>query len=693
MSKKFYFIFSISVFAILFSFIGCTDLLNPKTQTDINLNIDLSKIIKSARSSEDTQSSISLGENPVIKVAIYDAKNFDATSNSTENLTMITQAQASISEDGVASVKLNDIPVGIDAIVFAELSFSNGTSTEVVYAGNSDVFKVKPTDNKVSLVLMKVVVDDEPPTDINPPVDTDPPVPPVDDIPSEDDDKEDVLKEQVASVVISPASGDVDFGSIVTLSCVTENSSIFYKVGETSEYQKYTEDTKIEITTETVIFAYAICEGMLDSEITQASYKLYQYTLNFDTNGGTSVESNEIYFDGATINLERFSTTKENMEFDGWFTSPDFSVSSITSITFSQNFEGLNKEENSITLYAKWRDKNKVASVVISPTSGDVSLGTIVTLSCSTENSSIFYKVGETSDYQEYTEDTKIEITTETTIFAYAICEGMLDSEITQASYKLYQYTLNFDTNGGTSVESNEIYFDGATINLERFSTTKENMEFDGWFTSPDFSVSSITSITFSQNFEGLNKEENSITLYAKWRDKNKVASVVISPTSGDVSLGTIVTLSCSTENSSIFYKVGETSDYQEYTEDTKIEITTETTIFAYAICEGMLDSEITQATYTVPKSNITVTFPSYTEVEGLTINVTENSSTCSADIPAGYEFVAWYVDGEIFDIPSDNNILNYEDFNDGSHTIMLVVKYTDGNLYSVEAILKINEE
>ena len=528
MSKKFYFIFSILVFAILFSFIGCTDLLNPKTQTDINLNIDLSKIIKSARNTGDTQSSISLGENPVIKVAIYDAKNFDATSNSTENLTMITQAQASISEDGVARVKLNDIPVGIDAIVFAELSFSNGTSTEVVYAGNSDVFKVKPTDNKVSLVLMKVVVDDEPPTDINPPVDTDPPVPPVDDIPSEDDDKEDVLKEQVASVVISP-------------------------------------------------------------------------------------------------------------------------------------------------------------------TSGDVSLGIIVTLSCSTENSSIFYKVGETSDYQEYTKDTKIEITTETTIFAYATCEGMFDSEITQASYKLYQYTLNFDTNGGTAVESDEIYFDGATINLERFSTTKENMEFDGWYTREDFSGSSITSITFSQNFEGLNKEENSITLYAKWRDKSKVASVVISPTSGDVSLGTIVTLSCSTENSSIFYKVGETSNYQEYTKDTKIEITTETTIFAYAICEGMLDSEITQATYTVPKSNITVTFPSYTEVEDLTIEFKETDAICFAIIPNGYEFVAWYVNGEKIE-SSSNNGLNYANFDGGIYTIMLVVKDSDGNLYSVEVILKINE-
>lgn len=169
MSKKVFNVFSILCFALVLCFIGCTELINPKTETDINLNIDLSKIIKSARSSEDTQSSISLGENPVIKVAIYDAKNFDATSNSTENLTMITQAQASISEDGVARVKLNDIPIGIDAIVFAELSFSNGNSTEVMYAGNSEVFRVKPTDNKISLVLMKVCNSESYPDDTNTP--------------------------------------------------------------------------------------------------------------------------------------------------------------------------------------------------------------------------------------------------------------------------------------------------------------------------------------------------------------------------------------------------------------------------------------------------------------------------------------------------------------------------------------------
>ena len=169
MSKKFSFIFSLLVFAILFSFIGCTDLLAPKAQTDINLKIDLSKIIKSTRNEGGSQGASSLGDNPTIKVAIYDAKDYDKATNSTENLTLITQAQASIGGDGIARVKLSDIPVGIDAIVFAELSFTDEHSTQVVYAGNSGVFKVKASDNKVSLVLMKVGNSEIYPDDTNTP--------------------------------------------------------------------------------------------------------------------------------------------------------------------------------------------------------------------------------------------------------------------------------------------------------------------------------------------------------------------------------------------------------------------------------------------------------------------------------------------------------------------------------------------
>lgn len=169
MSKKNFNVFFVVLFLSSFCFIGCTDLLAPKAQTDINLNIDLSKIIKSSRNEGGSQGASSLGDNPTIKVAIYDAKDYDKATNSTENLTLITQAQASVGGDGIARVKLSDIPVGIDAIVFAELSFTDENSTQVVYAGNSGVFKVKASDNKVSLVLKKVANSETSPDNTNTP--------------------------------------------------------------------------------------------------------------------------------------------------------------------------------------------------------------------------------------------------------------------------------------------------------------------------------------------------------------------------------------------------------------------------------------------------------------------------------------------------------------------------------------------
>ena len=37
----------------LFSFIGCSDFINLKTKTDININLDLSKLIKTSRNEDE----------------------------------------------------------------------------------------------------------------------------------------------------------------------------------------------------------------------------------------------------------------------------------------------------------------------------------------------------------------------------------------------------------------------------------------------------------------------------------------------------------------------------------------------------------------------------------------------------------------------------------------------------------------
>ena len=52
MIKKISLLFFILIVSF-FSFIGCSDFINLKTKTDININLDLSKLIKTSRNNED----------------------------------------------------------------------------------------------------------------------------------------------------------------------------------------------------------------------------------------------------------------------------------------------------------------------------------------------------------------------------------------------------------------------------------------------------------------------------------------------------------------------------------------------------------------------------------------------------------------------------------------------------------------
>lgn len=52
MIKKISLLFFILIVSF-FSFIGCSDFINLKTKTDININLDLSKLVKTSRNNED----------------------------------------------------------------------------------------------------------------------------------------------------------------------------------------------------------------------------------------------------------------------------------------------------------------------------------------------------------------------------------------------------------------------------------------------------------------------------------------------------------------------------------------------------------------------------------------------------------------------------------------------------------------
>ena len=158
MQKKVTLFFSILLLSI-FCFTGCTQFLNSKIHTEIKINLDLSKIVKSRESRTINEN---LPSDLLLKVSLYNAEKFNGKIENRDKLELITDSKVEVI-NGTANIKLQNIPVGINAIIFADLyektDSENGSSEELIYAGNSSVFNVKQDNNKINIVLKKVAGD------------------------------------------------------------------------------------------------------------------------------------------------------------------------------------------------------------------------------------------------------------------------------------------------------------------------------------------------------------------------------------------------------------------------------------------------------------------------------------------------------------------------------------------------------
>lgn len=541
--------------------------------TDISIGVDLSELNLNYTSLDN------LENNSKFKVSLYEVEKpeqvpVDYKSVDKSLYKMLASSYSSINDTKQASVVLNDIPVGINAFIIAEVFENDVDSSNVLYAGISKVFEVLPEKNIVDLELESCVIDEpvftleyKTQTEIviyaqkNIKAGTLIPLPQTIDldelgikgvgeflgfytdslftgnpITSVVVDKDITL---YAKFEIIYYSITYDIDGATWNSYYTPNSSYnvlnaansYIPKGEDLEKVGYTFEGWYKDADYTEKITSLV--GLFEDITLYAKWTPILYNITYKLNEGTWADDfnyEKSYTIESAADLKLPSSDKiirEEFVFDGWYDNPEYTGSPIDS---------LDGRTGDLTLYARWRNANQVATVVMTPDSSKtVSYGTEVKLSCTTENSVIYYKVGEkVNEYEEYTENSRIEITGETIIFAYAICGGMSDSEETKATYELHQYKLNFVTNGGTDVENYATYFDGATVYLD-FLTTKDNMKFGGWFTTNDFSGNSIQSITFSQNLEFLNKSDNSITLYAQWQ-ANQATITVTMPEYTDIS-------------------------------------------------------------------------------------------------------------------------------------------------------------
>ena len=188
------------------------------------------------------------------------------------------------------------------------------------------------------------------------------------------------------------------------------------------------------------------------------------------------------------------------------------------------------------------------------------------------------------------------------------------------------KFTVTFETDHGTAPKD-LVVESGTKLTAEQLPSLADTDDyiFEGW------QVKGTTTLV-QAGFE-VTKD---VTLVAKWRDRDTTSSVSFDPPDGTKFFydePVTVTLA-TTEEASIKYKLGE-GEWQDYSGP--IEILSQNTITAYAIKEGLKDSEKTSATYTVRElTSISITPPTRTVY-----------SVGGEFAPTGMEVTANYDDGK----------------------------------------------
>lgn len=212
----------------------------------------------------------------------------------------------------------------------------------------------------------------------------------------------------------------------------------------------------------------------LNADITLYAKWNKNYTVSFNSNGGTEISSIK-----AGVLQEFPFTEKENYEFAGWFISSSLSGEKIAA-PYNVNQD--------ITLYAKWLP----TYLVTLETNGGSEIASFRTRTI--ENVQQPEKPGFTfiEWYLDSTLNTKavfpLTITKDTTLYAF---------------YK-QNFTVTFETNGGSAVNPVSCYFIEASP-----ETTKTDKTFAGWYLDTECTDENKVTFPFYPSED--------VTLFAKW--------------------------------------------------------------------------------------------------------------------------------------------------------------------------------
>ena len=247
------------------------------------------------------------------------------------------------------------------------------------------------------------------------------------------------VKETVATPEFSVASGAVNSGTEVTITCATEGAKIYYTKDGSDPTASSTEYTEaISVTPPMILKAIAVKDGMNDSAVASVSYTIKGTvaTPEFSVASGAVNSGTEVTISCATDGAKIYYTT------DG--TEPTASSTEYTaaiSVTPPMTLKAIAVKDgmnNSAVASASYTIKGTVATPAFSVASGAVNSGTSVTISCATEGAKIYYTTDETEPTASSTEYTEaISVTEAVTLKAIAVKSGMNDSAVASTNYTI----------------------------------------------------------------------------------------------------------------------------------------------------------------------------------------------------------------------------------------------------------------
>ena len=257
--------------------------------------------------------------------------------------------------------------------------------------------------------------------------------------------------------------------------------------------------------------------------------------------------------------LRKNAFTRPGYEFTGWAESKTGEGRTyVDKAPFAEvtKYRGVKIEDGgTIILYAQWE---KLPDVTISYTPIPTSLGTVeLNLTESNELDPQDGMVSESLNPETgtargatavpgkgsvfvgwYDAQGKHPLTDKTTYTPEKGSSGRYQDGSYVARFRLKQYVLHYDANGGTDTMEDQTFPHGQAYPLEKCAFSREGYRFVGWATESTDKVKykDQESIKLDEEFPNLTNDNDVVTLYAVWEEQ----SVTIGYVSSDTELGTV---------------------------------------------------------------------------------------------------------------------------------------------------------